>query len=146
MSLLKKHFPECAITTDLIVGFPGETQAEFEASLLFAEKCGFAAMHIFPYSKRDGTPAAAMPDQILKAVKSERAAKAAIVAKALREKYDNALIGTVQEVLFEQTEGDFYTGHAKNGVKVYAKGDALENQVHGVKITALREDGVEGRI
>jgi len=103
-------------------------------------------MHIFPYSKRDGTPAAAMPDQILKAVKSERAAKAAIVAKALREKYDNALIGTVQEVLFEQTEGDFYTGHAKNGVKVYAKGDALENQVRGVKITALREDGVEGRI
>lgn len=146
VSLLKKYFPECAITTDLIVGFPGETQAEFEASLLFAEKCGFAAMHIFPYSKRDGTPAAAMPDQILKAVKSERAAKAAIVAKALREKYDNALIGTVQEVLFEQTEGDFYTGHAKNGVKVYAKGDALENQVRGVKITVLREDGVEGRI
>ena len=144
VELLKKYFPDCAITTDLIVGFPGETEEELEESLAFAEKCGFAAMHIFPYSKRDGTPAAAMPDQILKSVKAERAAKAASVAKRLHEAYDAALIGTKQEVLFEQEEHGFFTGHAKNGIKVYAKGTALENAVKYVRITALKEDGVAG--
>ena len=112
----------------------------------FAEKCGFAMMHIFPYSRRAGTPADAMPDQIPKAVKAERAARAGEVAKALRERYDSALIGTVQEVLFEQTEGDFFTGHAKNFVKVYARGENLHNELCPVRITALREDGVEGEL
>ena len=146
VELLKKYFPDCAITTDLIVGFPGETEEELEESLAFAEKCGFAAMHIFPYSKRGGTPAAAMPDQILKSVKSERATKAATVAKALRETYDTAMIGSVQEVLFEQIEQGFYTGHAKNGVKVYAKGNELENMVKHVRITDLKNDGVVGEL
>ena len=144
VELLKKYFPDCAITTDLIVGFPGETEKELDESLAFAEKCGFAAMHIFPYSKRDGTPAAIMPDQILKSVKSERATKAAAVAKNLREAYDAALIGSVQEVLFEQEEHGFFTGHAKNGVKIYTKGNALHNALRKVRITALKDDGVEG--
>ncbi len=146
VALLKRYFPDCAITTDLIVGFPGETEEESEASLVFAEKCGFAAMHIFPYSRRDGTPAANMPDQILKSAKAERAAKAACVAKSLQKAYNSALIGTVQEVLFEQTEQGFFTGHAKNGVKVYAKGEALHNALRFVRITALRDEGVEGVI
>lgn len=146
VTLLKKYFPDCAITTDLIVGFPGETEEELQQSLDFAEKCGFAMMHIFPYSRRAGTPADAMPDQIPKAVKSERAARAAQVAKSLRERYDSALIGTVQEVLFEQTEGEFFTGHAKNFVKVYAHGENLHNTLCSVRITALREDGVEGEL
>jgi len=144
--LLKKHFPDCAITTDLIVGFPGETEQELEESLAFAEKCGFAAMHIFPYSRRSGTPAAAMPDQIQKSVKSERAARAGALAKKLREGFDSRLIGTEQEVLFEQIEQGFFTGHAKNGVKVYAKGEALYNQVRCVKITELKDDGIVGNI
>ncbi len=144
--LLKKYFPGCAITTDLIVGFPGETEQELNESLAFAEKCGFAAMHIFPYSRRDGTPAAAMPEQILKSVKAERAAKAAAVAKRLRDAYDSALIGTVQEVLFEQVENGYFTGHAKNGVKVYAKGESLHNTLCDVLIRTLREDGVQGEL
>ena len=146
VTLLKKYFPDCAITTDLIVGFPGETEEELQQSLDFAEKCGFAMMHIFPYSRRAGTPADAMPDQIPKAVKSERAARAAQAAKSLRERYDSALIGMVQEVLFEQTEGEFFTGHAKNFVKVYAHGENLHNTLCSVRITALREDGVEGEL
>ena len=144
--LLQAHFPGCAITTDLIVGFPGETEEEFEASLSFAETCGFSAMHIFPYSRRAGTPADAMPDQIPKAVKSARAARASEVAARLRERYDTALIGTVQEVLFEQVEDGFFTGHAKNYVKVYARGEGLHNTVRSVRVTALRPDGVEGEI
>ncbi len=146
VQLLKQYFPDCAITTDLIVGFPGETEAELDESLAFAEKCGFAAMHIFPYSRRDGTPAAAMDGQILKSVKSERAARAAQRAKCLREAFDTALFGSVQEVLFEQEEGGFFTGRAKNGVKVYAKGLNLHNSLRLVRICALTEDGVRGEL
>ena len=146
VELLKKYFPNCAITTDLIVGFPGETEEEFAESMEFAKKCGFAAMHIFPYSKRDGTPAATMAGQISKAQKAERASHGAQVAAELREAFDRAMLNTVQEVLFEQTEGDFFTGHAKNGVKVYAKGENLYNVLCLVRPTALREDGVEGEI
>ena len=146
VELLRKYFPGCAVTTDLIVGFPGETEEEFEESLAFARKCGFAAMHIFPYSKREGTPAATMPGQLKKTEKADRAARGAQVAGALREAYDTAMLGQVQEVLFEQTEGDFFTGHAKNGVKVYARGENLYNILCRVIPTALREDGVEGEI
>ncbi len=146
VELLNRYFPGCAITTDLIVGFPGETEEELTESLDFAEKCGFAAMHIFPYSKREGTPAASMEGQLLKAEKAERAERAAQVAARLRERYDTAMLGKPQEVLFEQTEGDFFTGHAKNGVKVYARGQDLYNTLCTVTPTALREDGVEGII
>ena len=144
--LLRQWFPDCAVTTDLIVGFPGETEAELEESLAFARECGFAAMHVFPYSRRPGTPADAMPDQVPKAVKAERAARASSVAEELRRQYDTALIGSVQEVLFEQTEDGFFTGHAKNYVKVYARGDGLHNIVKQVRITALRNDGIEGEL
>ncbi|MBR6825642.1 MAG: tRNA (N(6)-L-threonylcarbamoyladenosine(37)-C(2))-methylthiotransferase MtaB [Oscillospiraceae bacterium] len=144
VELLKAYFPGCAITTDLIVGFPGESEEEFEASLAFARKCGFAAMHIFPYSKRSGTPAATMSGQILKAEKAERASRGGQTAKELREAFDRAMIGTEQEVLFEQIEDGFFTGHAKNGVKVYAKGENLQNILCIVTVTSLREDGVEG--
>ena len=144
--LLRQWFPNCAVTTDLIVGFPGETEAELEDSLAFARECGFAAMHVFPYSRRPGTPADAMPDQVPKAVKAERAARASSVAEELRRQYDTALIGSVQEVLFEQTEDGFFTGHAKNYVKVYARGDGLHNVVKQVRITALRNDGIEGEL
>ena len=144
--LLRQWFPDCAVTTDLIVGFPGETEAELEESLAFARECGFAAMHVFPYSRRPGTPADAMPNQVPKAVKAERAARASSVAEELRRQYDTALIGSVQEVLFEQTEDGFFTGHAKNYVKVYARGDGLHNIVKQVRITALRNDGIEGEL
>ena len=144
--LLRQWFPGCSVTTDLIVGFPGETGAELEESLAFARECGFAAMHVFPYSRRPGTPADAMPNQIPKAVKAERAARASAVAEELRRQYDTALLGSVQEVLFEQTEDGFFTGHAKNYVKVYARGDGLHNVVKQVRITALRNDGVEGEL
>lgn len=142
--LLRQWFPGCAVTTDLIVGFPGETDAELADSLQFARTCAFAAMHIFPYSRRAGTPAAAMPDQILRAVKSERAAAAAVVADELSAAFRNAMVGTVQEVLFEQTEDGFFTGHAPNGVKVYAHGTALHNVLRRVEISSVYADGVRG--
>ncbi len=146
VSLLGKYFPGCAVTTDMIVAFPGETEEEFEESLRFIRKCGFADMHIFPYSRRPGTPADKMPGQHSNAVKEDRSRRAIAVAEELSHAYRQKLVGTVQQVLFEEAEGQFYTGHAPNYVKVYVKGEHLHNQILDVTITALHQDGVFGEI
>ena len=87
VDLLRKHFDRPAVTTDMIVGFPGETEEEFAQSLEFIRRCAFAAMHIFPYSRRPGTPAAAMPGQVPKAVKEERAGRAAEITAGMEQDY-----------------------------------------------------------
>ena len=144
--LLKEHFPHCAVTTDMIVAFPGETEEEFKESLAFIRKCGFADMHIFPYSRRPGTPADKMSGQHDNATKEERSRAAITVAAQMSENYRKSLIGTQQAVLFEEEEGGFFTGHAPNYVKIYAKGENLHNQVRNVTVTALHADGVLGKI
>ena len=144
--LLKEHFPHCAVTTDMIVAFPGETEEEFAESLAFIRKCGFADMHIFPYSRRPGTPADKMSGQHDNATKEARSRAAIAVAAQMSENYRKSLIGTQQAVLFEEEEGGFFTGHAPNYVKIYAKGENLHNQVRNVTITALHADGVLGKI
>ena len=143
---LKHAFPGCAITTDMIVGFPGETEEEFSQSLDFIRRCGFAHMHIFPYSRREGTPAAAMPDQITKQVKEECARRAGAVAQALFEQYHTAMLGTRVPVLFEQVEDGLSTGHAPNGAKVYAEGEALHNQIRTVRLERLYREGLLGTL
>ena len=143
--LLNEYFPGCAVTTDLIVGFPGETEEEFRESLAFIRRCALTKVHIFPYSRRQGTPAAKMPDQVPKAVKEERASRAAAAAAELEDAFHNALIGTVQEVLFEQPEDGLYAGHAPNYSKVYVQTDEeLRNQTRRVRITELCREGVLG--
>ena len=146
VALLEEFFPGCAITTDMIVAFPGETEAEFAESLAFIRKCGFADMHIFPYSRRPGTPADKMPGQHGNATKERRSHTAIAVAREMSDAYRQRLIGSVQQVLFEETGGAFFTGHAPNYVKVYAKGEDLHNEVRPVRITGLREDGLLGEI
>jgi threonylcarbamoyladenosine tRNA methylthiotransferase MtaB len=103
-------------------------------------------MHIFPYSRRPGTPADKMPGQLGNAVKEERSRRAMAVAAEMSAAYREKLAGSVQQVLFEEMEGDYYTGHAPNYVKVYAQGENLHNQVRTVKITAPYKDGVMGII
>ena len=145
--LLRQYFPGCAVTTDLIVGFPGETEQEFSESLEFLRTCGLAAFHIFPYSRRKGTPAAAMPGQILKAEKERRAAAAATVAAELETQYHESMLQTRQQVLFEQIEDGLWAGHAMNYVKVYAASDEdLHNALRTVPVTALCRDGVLGTL
>ena len=144
VELLHRYFPGCAVTTDLIVGFPGETEAEFEASLALIRRCALSKVHIFPYSRREGTPAAKMPDQVPKAVKEARASRAAAVAAELEDAFHTSLIGTEQAVLFEQPENGFYAGHAPNYAKVYAAPGELHNAVRRVRITELCRDGVFG--
>ena len=146
VEILKKHFPGCAITTDMIVAFPGETEEEFAESLAFIQKCGFADMHIFTYSRRPGPPADKMSGQHDNATKEARSRAAIAVAAKMREEYRKNLIGSVQEVLFEEPEGEYFTGHAPNYVKVYVQGENLHNEIRQVKITGLNKDGVLGEI
>ena len=144
--LLKEYFPGCAVTTDMIVAFPGETEEEFEASLDFIRKCAFADMHIFPYSRRPGTPADKMPGQHNNATKEARSRAAIAVAEEMSRAYRDNLIGTKLEVLFEETDGEYFTGHAMNYVKVYAKGENLHNEIREVTVTNIYKDGVLGVI
>ena len=144
--LLRQYFPGCAITTDMIVAFPGETEEEFQESLAFIQKCGFGDMHIFPYSRRPGTPADKMPGQHSNGVKEERSRAAIAVAEKMSKKYREELIGTTLEVLFEEPAGEYFAGHAPNYVKVYAVGEGLHNQLRQVRITGLYRDGVLGAV
>ena len=144
--LLKAFFPGCAVTTDMIVAFPGETEEEFEASLAFIRKCGFADMHIFPYSRRPGTPADKMPGQHGNATKEARSRAAIAVAEEMSRAYRENLIGKTLEVLFEEQEGAYFTGHAPNYVKVYTEGENLHNQIKTVTVTAVYQDGVLGKL
>ena len=144
--LLRTWFPGCAVTTDMIVAFPGETEEEFAESLAFIRKCGFADMHIFPYSRRPGTPADKMPGQHDNATKEERSRAAIAVAEEMNRAYRENLGGTVQSVLFEDIEDGFFTGHAPNYMKIYAPGENLHNQVRNVKITGLYKDGLLGEV
>ena len=145
VTLLRQHFDHVAVTTDLITGFPGETEEEFSQTLAFIEKCGFAAMHIFPYSIRPGTKAAAMP-QLTAAVKEERAARAAQVARRMHQAYLAGCVGKTYPVLFEQEKDGLYTGHAPNYMEVAVQGQALHNQVREVTITACNGETLLGEL
>ncbi len=146
VELLKAHFPGCAVTTDMIVAFPGETEAEFEESLAFIQKCGFADMHIFPYSRRPGTPADKMPGQHDNATKEARSRAAIAVAAEMSRAYRENLVGTVHAVLFEEADGPYFVGHAPNYVKIYAEGEDLHNEIREVLIKNIHQDGVLGEI
>ena len=143
VTLLRAYFDRPAVTTDLICGFPGETEEEFARTLAFIEKCGFAAMHIFPYSIRPGTKAAAM-EQVPPAVKEARAARAAQVAEELHRAYLNGCVGQVYPVLFEQVKDGLSTGHAPNYMEVAMEEDNLHNVVRNVKITGVENDTLRG--
>ena len=103
-------------------------------------------MHIFPYSRRPGTPADKMPGQHNNDTKEARSRGAIAVANEMNLRYRENLVGSTQAVLFEEPSGEYFTGHAPNYIKVYAKGEDLHNQVRSVKITGLYQDGVLGVI
>ena len=146
VEMLRAFFPGCAVTTDMIVAFPGETEAEFAQSLAFIRRCAFADMHIFPYSRRPGTPADKMPGQHDNATKEARSRAAIAVAEEMSKAYRQSLVGTVQEVLFEERDGQYYTGHAPNYVKIYAEGENLHNQIKKVMVLGLYKEGILGKV
>ena len=146
VKLLREYFGDPGITTDLIVGFPGETEEEFEATLAFLEKCVFSAMHIFPYSRRTGTPAAKFSDQVLNAVKEERARRAAALASKLEEAYLDRWVGQTIPVLFEDEKEGLWRGHTPNYIEVRALGADLHNQIYSVQMESAHGTYLTGRI
>ena len=144
--LLRAYFPECSVTTDMIVAFPGETEEEFAQSLAFIQTCAFADMHIFPYSRRPGTPADKMPGQHGNAVKEARSRAAMAVAEEMSRTYRQQTVGIQVQVLFEEQDGAYYTGYTPNYIKVYTEGENLHNTVCSVLVTELYKDGVLGRL
>ena len=137
--LLRKYFHEPALTTDVIVGFPGETQEEFEASRAFVDKVDFYETHVFKYSRREGTKAAVMPDQVPEPVKAERSAILLELSKKKQKAYEEQLLGTTQEVLIEEEierDGEIWqVGHTREYVKAGIKSrENLVNQLVPVEI------------
>ena len=142
VELLYRYFPGCAVTTDMIVAFPGETEEEFEESLAFIRKCRFGDMHIFPYSRRPGTPADKMPGQLNNAVKEDRSRRAIAVAEQMNMAFRQSMVGTCQEVLFEEEQDGLYAGHAPNYMKIYVKGKDLHNEIRKVYVEKIHKDGL----
>ncbi len=145
VALLNQYFEHPAVTTDLITGFPEETEAEFQETLAFLERCGFAQMHIFPYSIRPGTPAAEMA-QVPKAVKEERARRAAALAARMRRDYLEACVGQTYPVLFEQPREGRFFGRAPNYMEVLVRGEGLHNTVKPVRITGTDGQSLLGEL
>ena len=133
VSLLREYFPGCAVTADLIAGFPGETEEEFRETLAFLEACRFSHVHVFPYSERRGTKAARMPGSVPKQEREARAREAIALASRHERAFLEAQVGSAAEVLFESR-----MGHTPN----YCETELLpgrEGQVLPVRITGLRD-------
>jgi threonylcarbamoyladenosine tRNA methylthiotransferase MtaB len=130
--LLKKYFDRPAFTTDVIVGFPGETEEEFAVTEKFLEQIHFAEMHIFKYSPRKGTRAAVMPEQVEESVKTARSARLLALAEKMSEDYRTACQDKVLEVLIEEAvdtaDGSVWTGHSREYIKCGIKSDKIQSK------------------
>ena len=145
VKFLHQVYDRPAITTDLIVGFPGETEEEFHQTLDFIQKCAFSAMHIFPYSKRPGTPAAKLPGQVLNAVKEERAHRAAQIARTMQDAYLDSWVGETVPVLFEEEREGLWRGHTTRYCEVAVQSaQPLHNQLRQVRITGRDGGALQG--
>ncbi len=139
---LRNAFPNVAITTDIIVGFPDETEEDFKESLAFAERMKLDKIHTFPYSPKKGTPAAKMKNQISGEVKSQRSKEMIALSDKMNIDFLNNNIGKTVPVLFEDMENGFWQGHTTNYIKVLAKSDEnLNNKIVDVKLDKIH--GVE---
>ncbi len=144
--LLRQHFPDCGLTADLIVGFPGETEEHHGETLAFIEACGFSAMHIFPFSERPGTKAASMGGKVDKATKERRAREAREAAAITRQKYLGSCVGKTLPVLFERRTEDRWLGHADNYCPVSAEGEGRRGIVGNVQIMGVSGEILVGKI
>ena len=146
---IKTKVPDIAITTDVIVGFPGETEADFETTCKFAESCGFSKMHIFPFSARKGTPAEKFAGAVTEAVKKERADILGRIDETMHKTFLQGMVGQNAEVLFEQPAGeDYFEGLTGNYQRVFVKsgGRNFSGEILRVKITAFDGEKLLGEI
>ena len=143
---LREFFPDCAITTDLIVGFPDESDSDFETTLDFLRTIKPAQVHIFPYSRREGTRAADRPNQLTRAQKDARAQKAAEVCASIRQEYMAGFVSKELSVLFEQEEKGICHGYSTEYLPVCVKAEGVLGKVCTVRITGADEKNLTGEI
>lgn len=146
MQLLRRYFPDCGMTCDVIVGFPGESEEHQRQTLDFLKKAQFSDAHIFPYSRRPGTPADKMNGQIDRATKAKRSKQARTVVAETRSAFLESMIGKALPVLFETKEGECWQGHSDNYLEVRAEGENLRGTVHNVRIDAVSEGILVGNV
>ena len=146
--ILRKYFLHPALTTDIIVGFPGETGEEFEKSLRFAEETAFAKVHVFMYSRRPGTRADTFPDQVKNADKEARSHRMIAVTRETQRAFLESQVGLVQPVLFEQTTRDGrWEGYTPNYTPVRVESsDSLAGQIRPVRLSAREEEWCVGTL
>ena len=147
IKLIRKNFPHASLTTDIIVGFPGETEEEFQETYQFLKQVNFYKMHIFKYSPRKGTKAATMPNQIEGKIKEQRSKKLIELSKQNQEEQNKAYMGKEVEVLLEEQEGEYIKGHTSNYIMVYVKSSdkALENTIQKVRIAQIKGETLVGK-
>jgi threonylcarbamoyladenosine tRNA methylthiotransferase MtaB len=147
VSLIRALVPEAAITTDIIVGFPGETSAEFQESYKLCQKLRFARIHVFAYSPREGTQASRMPEPVEGRVKKQRNQRMLALAKESAQNFSQRFLGRTMPVLWEKRFDGIWSGHTDNYIKVYTRSnEALTNKLLSVKLVGLfNQDGVWGR-
>lgn len=145
---LRKAFPDVAVTTDIIVGFPTESDENFNESYDFAKRVKLSKIHVFPYSPKTGTPAAKIRPQVPPDVKSERSHKMLELSESLNREFMSKYIDKNMEVLFERLEGDYYEGHTRNYIKVLCKSDRdLTNEIVMVKLKDIvGEETMQGEL
>ena len=147
IKIIRKAYPDAALTTDIIVGFPQETDEEFEKTYNFLKKIDFYKMHVFKYSQRKGTKAAIMPGQIDGKIKEERSRRLIELSNENEKRHNERYIGKVVEVLFEEKDGDYIKGHTTNYIVVKVpKNQAKENDIKQVKIEEIKNLELIGKI
>ncbi len=145
VSLIRALVPEAAITTDIMVGFPGETSAEFEESYDFCQRLGFARIHVFPYSPRRGTEATQLPQPVASQVKKQRSQKMLALAQESAQTFRLKFSGKVMPVLWEKQSDGIWSGYTPNYIKVYTRSsEDLTNKLLPVKLVEISGDGVWG--
>ncbi|MFH1169310.1 MAG: MiaB/RimO family radical SAM methylthiotransferase [Chloroflexota bacterium] len=147
VALIREAVPDAAITTDVITGFPGETEAEFQASYDFCRELEFARIHVFPYSLRQGTEAAALAEQVVDEAKRQRAQRMLALSRESARSFRSRFLGRTLPVLWEQSSGGTWSGLTSNYIRVYAAGDEdLTNELLPVRLVRATEDGVWGEV
>lgn len=147
VELLKQNYPNVALTTDIIVGFPGETDSEFEKTYKYLDEINFYKMHIFKYSQRKGTKAAVMPMQINGAIKEERSRKLIEMSDKKQIEHNEKYIGKKVPVLIEEREGKYLKGHTTNYILVYIEEEKnIENEIVNVLVSNTQKEALIGKI
>lgn len=146
VELIRENYPDAAVSTDIIVGFPGETEDEFRQTLDFAAKIGFAWVHVFPYSAREGTGAAKMDGQVEKGEKARRAAELSALCRQKGKEYRERFVGKIKTVLAENNVSGIQHGLTEEHIGVVFESPDIENEIVKVKIIAVTDEGLKGEL